>query len=109
MPVSAVTDATFEQEVLRSELPVLIDLHADWCQPCKQLAPIVDEVSRELDGKLKVVKLDIDQNPNVTGKYAIRAVPTLIMFKNGEVAAQHTGALVQKKQLESWVNSSVTA
>jgi len=106
---NAVSDSTFEQEVLKSAEPVLVDFFAEWCGPCKAMAPALDQVAQEMAGKLKVVKLDVDQNPNVTGKYGIRAMPTLILFKNGQVAAQHTGALVQKKRLEDWINQSVTA
>lgn len=106
---TAVSDATFEQEVLKSTEPVLVDFFAEWCQPCKAMAPALDQVATEMQGKLKVVKLDVDQNPTMTGKYGIRAMPTLILFKNGRVAAQHTGALVQKKKLEDWINSANVA
>jgi thioredoxin 1 len=104
---NAVSDNTFEQEVLKSTEPVLVDFFAEWCGPCKAMAPALEQVAKEMQGKVKVVKLDVDQNPAVTGKYGIRAMPTLILFKNGEVTAQHTGALVQKKKLEDWINSSV--
>jgi len=73
------------------------------------MAPALDQVAEEMSSKLKVVKLDVDQNPTITNKYGIRAMPTLILFKDGQVAAQHTGALVQKKKLEDWINSSVMA
>ena len=106
---NAVSDKTFEQEVLKSTEPVLVDFFAEWCGPCKAMAPALDQVAKEMEGKLKVVKLDVDQNPNVTGKYGIRAMPTLILFKNGQVTAQHTGALVQKKKLEDWINSANVA
>lgn len=105
----AVTDSTFEQEVLKAEEPVLVDFHAQWCGPCKAMAPALDQVATELAGKIKIVKVDVDENPKVTGTYGIRAMPTLILFKGGEVAAQHTGAIVQKKKLEDWITSSVTA
>jgi thioredoxin 1 len=104
---NAVSDNTFDQEVLKSTEPVLVDFFAEWCGPCKAMAPALDQVAKEMEGKLKVVKLDVDQNPAVTGKYGIRAMPTLILFKNGQVTAQHTGALVQKKKLEDWINASV--
>lgn len=104
---NAVSDNTFEQEVLKSTEPVLVDFFAEWCGPCKAMAPALDQVAKELEGKVKIVKLDVDQNPKVTGTYGIRAMPTLIMFKDGKVAAQHTGALVQKKKLEDWINQSV--
>ena len=106
---NAVSDSTFGQEGRKSREPVLVDFVAEWCGTCKAMAPALDQVAQEMAGKLKVVKLDVDQNPTVTGKYGIRAMPTLILFKNGEVAAQHTGALVQKKKLEDWINASVMA
>jgi thioredoxin 1 len=106
---NAVTDASFEQEVLKSSEPVLVDFHATWCGPCKAMAPALDQVAKEMAGKVKVVKVDVDENPAITGQYGIRAMPTLLIFKGGKVAAQHTGAIVQKKKLEDWINSSVTA
>ena len=104
---TAVSDKTFEAEVLKSKEPVLVDFFAEWCGPCKAMAPALEQVATEMAGKVKVVKVDVDQNPGITGKYGIRAMPTLILFKNGQVTAQHTGALVQKKKLEDWINSSV--
>ena len=104
-----VSDSTFEQEVLKSSEPVLVDFFAEWCGPCKAMAPALEQIAQEMQGKVKVVKLDVDQNPKVTSEYGIRAMPTLLLFKNGQVAAQHTGALVQKKKLEDWINTSVTA
>ena len=98
MSVLSVTDATFEREVLRSELPVLIDLHADWCQPCKQLSPIVEEVSRELEGKLKVVKIDVDRNPMVAQSFRVQSIPMLVVIAGGQVAGHHLG-LLNKQQL----------
>lgn len=106
---NAVTDSSFDQEVLKSTVPVLVDFHAVWCGPCKAMAPALEQVAKEMDGKVKVVKIDVDENPRVTGTYGIRAMPTLIMFKGGQVAAQHTGAIVQKKKLEDWINANVTA
>ena len=106
---NAVTDATFEQEVLKADTPVVVDFHAAWCGPCKAMAPALDQVAKELDGKVKVVKVDVDQNPQVTGHYGIRAMPTLLIFKGGKIAAEHTGAIVQKKKLEDWITSSVAA
>ena len=105
----AVTDATFEAEVLKASEPVLVDFHAQWCGPCKAMAPALDACAKELQGKVKIVKVDVDENPNITGAYSIRAMPTLIIFKNGKVLTQHTGAIVQKKKLEDWINQSVTA
>ena len=106
---NAVTDSSFDAEVLKSAEPVLVDFHAVWCGPCKAMAPALDQVAAEMKGKIKVVKVDVDENPKVTGTYGIRAMPTLLIFKDGKVAAQHTGAIVQKKKLEDWINASVTA
>ena len=93
MPILTVTDATFESEVLLSELPVLIDLHADWCQPCKQLSPLVEEVSKELEGKLKVVKIDVDRNPGIAEAFRVQSVPTLIVIHQGQVANAQQGLI----------------
>jgi thioredoxin 1 len=102
-----VSDANFEKEVLQSSEPVLVDFFAEWCGPCKAMAPALEQVAAELAGKIKVAKLDVDQNPDVTQKYRIQAMPTLMIFKNGEVAAQRVGALVQKKQLTDWINGAI--
>ena len=107
--VTAVTDASFDAEVLESTEPVLVDFHAQWCGPCKAMAPALEQVAAEMKGKVKIVKVDVDENPKVTGTYSIRAMPTLILFKGGKVAAQHTGAIVQKKKLEDWITASVSA
>ncbi len=104
---NAVTDASFDQEVLKASQPVLVDFHAKWCGPCKAMAPALDQVAAELASKIKVVKVDVDENPKVTGAYGIRAMPTLLIFQGGKVTAQHTGAIVQKKKLEDWINASV--
>lgn len=106
---TAVTDASFDAEVLKSTEPVLVDFHAQWCGPCKAMAPALEQVAAEMKGKVKIVKVDVDENPKVTGTYGIRAMPTLILFKDGKVAAQHTGAIVQKKKLEDWITASVMA
>ncbi|MFV0369807.1 MAG: thioredoxin [Hyphomicrobiaceae bacterium] len=105
---NAVSDKTFEEEVLKSSEPVVVDFFAEWCGPCKAMAPALDQVAEEMKGKVKIVKLDVDQNPQVTSRYGIRAMPTLMIFQGGQVAASHTGALVQKKRLEDWIQSSVT-
>jgi thioredoxin 1 len=93
MTVKAVTDATFEAEVLRSELPVLVDLYADWCQPCKQLSPIVAQVAQELQGKIKVVKVDVDSNPMVAQTFRAQSIPMLLVIAQGRVAQHHVGVL----------------
>jgi thioredoxin 1 len=93
-------DLNFEQEVLSSDTPVLVDFTATWCGPCKQLAPIVDQIADELQGKVKVGKLDVDDSPITAGKYGVRGVPTVMVFKNGERAAQHVGLTTKQKLLE---------
>ena len=90
-------DLNFEAEVLKSDLPVLVDFTATWCGPCKALAPIVDQVATELDGKAKVGKLDIEESPVTAGKLGIRGVPTVMVFKGGEPAAQHVGLTTKQK------------
>ena len=101
-----VTDDTFEPEVLQSQVPVLVDYWAEWCGPCKMIAPILDDVAKSYAGKLTVAKLDIDANPGVPAKYGIRGIPTLILFKGGEVAAQKVGAL-SKSQLTAFIDSHI--
>lgn len=104
-----ISDASFEKEVLQSSVPVVVDFFAEWCGPCKAMAPALEQVATELKGKVKVVKLDVDQNPHTTHKYRIQAMPTLMIFKNGKLAEQRVGALVQKKQLQDWINGALTA
>ena len=104
-----VSDQTFDAEVLKSAEPVLVDFFAEWCGPCKAMAPALEQVATEMAGKVKVVKLDVDQNPNVTGTYGIRAMPTLMLFQGGKPVGQHVGALVQKTKLEAWIKSSIPA
>jgi thioredoxin 1 len=97
--VPAVTDATFEAEVLKSATPVLVDFYATWCGPCKRLAPIVEEVAREQAGKVKVVKVDTDGSPEVAGRLGIMAVPTLVLFKGGAEAGRLMGLVPKPKIL----------
>jgi thioredoxin 1 len=108
MGTPQVTDKTFDAEVLKSSEPVLVDFFAEWCGPCKAMAPALDQVAAELKGKLKVVKVDVDQNPEITTKYRISAMPTLMVFKDGKIVNQQQGAIVQKAKLEAWVKSAVT-
>ena len=87
-----VTDASFENEILKSETPVLIDFWAEWCAPCRAIAPIVKDIATRYSGKVKVVKMNIDENPGTPGRYGVRAIPTVLAFKNGAVVGQITGA-----------------
>lgn len=109
MGANKVTDKTFDAEVLKSSEPVVVDFFAEWCGPCKAMAPALDQIAAEMRGKVKVVKLDVDQNPEVTQKYQISAMPTLMIFKDGKMHTRHIGALVQKKRLEDWITQSVIA
>ena len=99
-----VTDDNFENEVLESAEPVLVDYWAEWCGPCKMIAPVLDEICDEYDGRVKVAKLNIDDNPNTPPRYGIRGIPTLMLFKNGEVEATKVGA-VSKSQLTAFIDS----
>ena len=98
-----VTDANFEQEVLKSSEPVLVDFWAEWCGPCKAIAPVLDELSSELAGKVKIVKLNVDENPNTTIQYGVRSIPTMILFKGGEAADMKVGAGTPKAGLSKWL------
>ena len=101
-----VSDATFESEVLQSTTPVLVDYWAEWCGPCKMIAPILDDVAKEYSGKLKVAKLNIDENQDTPPMYGIRGIPTLMLFKNGNVEATKVGAL-SKTQLAAFIDANI--
>lgn len=102
-----VSDSSFDADVLKSSEPVLVDFFAEWCGPCKAMAPALEAVASELKGKVKVAKIDVDQNPEITQRFHIQAMPTLMIFKDGKVAAQRVGALTQKKQLQDWITQSI--
>ncbi|MBA3582823.1 MAG: thioredoxin TrxA [Gammaproteobacteria bacterium] len=101
-----ITDATFEEQVLKATHPVLVDYWAEWCGPCKMIAPILDEIATEYADKLKVAKLNIDENPDTPPKFGIRGIPTLMLFKNGNVEATKVGAL-SKSQLTAFIDSNL--
>ncbi|HXO66037.1 MAG: thioredoxin TrxA [Steroidobacteraceae bacterium] len=102
------TDATFAQDVLKSDKPVLLDFWAEWCGPCKMIAPILEEIASEYQDRIKIAKLNIDENPQTPPKFGIRGIPTLILFKNGTVEAQKVGA-VSKSQLAAFLDSNLDA
>jgi thioredoxin 1 len=106
MATTKVSDQSFENDVLKAEGPVIVDFWAEWCGPCRMIAPALDEIAVELGPKLKVVKLNIDENPSTPSRYGVRGIPTLIMFKNGQVASTQVGAAPKSKLLE-WINRSL--
>ncbi len=106
MSIHHATDDSFERDVLHADGPVLVDFWAEWCGPCKQIAPALEDLAQEYGGKVQVVKVNIDQNPGTPSKYGVRGIPTIMMFKGGEVAAVKVGAL-PKSKLYEWVDSSM--
>ena len=106
MEISQVTDSNFTDEVLSSEKPVLVDFWAEWCGPCKMIGPILEELAVEMDGKIRIVKLDVDSNSQTAMNYSIRSIPTLMIISDGAVQAQHVGA-ASKSQLENFINQNI--
>ena len=104
--IKHISDASFEADVLKSDKPVLVDYWAEWCGPCKSIAPILDEVAREYEGRLKIAKINVDENQAVPAKFGIRGIPTLMLFKNGNVEATRVGAL-SKSQLTAFLDSNI--
>lgn len=104
--ITHITDSSFEQEVLQSDVPVLVDYWAEWCGPCKMIAPILDEIAADYQGKLKITKLNIDDNPATPPKFGIRGIPTLMIFKGGDVQSTKVGAL-SKSQLTAFIDQSI--
>jgi len=104
--IKYVSDASFDTDVIKSDKPVLLDFWAEWCGPCKMIAPILDEVAKDYGDRVQIAKINVDENQQVPAKFGIRGIPTLILFKNGEVAAQKVGAL-SKKQLTEFLDTQV--
>jgi thioredoxin 1 len=106
MAVSKVSDDTFDAEVLKASGPVVVDFWAEWCGPCKMIGPVLDEIAGAMEGKVKIVKLNVDESPATAQKYGIMSIPTLMIFKNGEMASRQIGAAPRAK-LEQWITASV--
>jgi thioredoxin 1 len=106
MGISKVSDQSFDADVISSSDPVLVDYWAEWCGPCKQIAPALEEIASEMDGRLTIAKLNIDDNPQTPTKYGVRGIPTLMLFKDGQVAATKVGAL-PKGKLVDWIESVI--
>jgi thioredoxin 1 len=105
MTVGKVSDTTFESEVLKATSLVVVDFWAEWCGPCRMIAPALEEIAGSLDGKVKIVKLNVDENPKTAAKYGIQSIPTLMIFKDGQMASRQIGAL-PKQKLEDWIKAA---
>jgi thioredoxin 1 len=106
MSVGKVSDTDFDSEVLKATGPVVVDFWAEWCGPCRMIAPALEEIAGSLNGKVKIVKLNVDENPQTASKYGVMSIPTLMIFKNGEMASRQVGA-APKQKLEQWINGSM--
>jgi thioredoxin 1 len=106
MAVGKVSDATFEAEVLKSSEPVVVDFWAEWCGPCRMIAPALEEISGAMNGKVKILKLNVDENPATATKYGVMSIPTLMIFKDGQLASRQVGA-APKQKLEQWITTAV--
>tara|TARA_Y100000590_G_C15463364_1_gene917328 strand:+ start:216 stop:536 length:321 start_codon:yes stop_codon:yes gene_type:complete len=106
MSIQSIKEDTFESEVINSSIPVLIDFWAEWCGPCKEIAPILEEIANEMENKIKVIKINIDENPNIPNQYGIQSIPTLIIFKKGKPIATKVGGAI-KSELISWIETSI--
>ena len=106
MATEAVTDDSFESDVLQASGPVVVDFWAEWCGPCKQIGPALEEIASEMDGKVKITKVNIDDSPNAPSRYGVRGIPTLLLFKDGEVVSKKVGA-APKGQLQAWIEDSI--
>jgi thioredoxin len=103
---ATVTDANFDSDVLGAAEPVVVDFWAEWCGPCRMISPALEEIALELDGKVKIAKLNVDENPDITVRYGVRSIPTLIMFKNGEPTSMQVGAQ-PKNRLSDWIKAGI--
>ena len=106
MATHTTKDSTFDEDILNSEVPIIVDFWAEWCGPCKQIGPILEEISNDKKDSIKILKLNIDENPNTPQKYGVRGIPTMLLFKNGELAATKVGATT-KSNIVSWIKENI--